>query len=141
MKVNIKLLRGTPLPKYHTPGASAFDLTAAISADIVIAAGTRLRVPSGVILELPEGFEAQVRPKSGKTAAAIDVGWGTVDPDYRGEIDVVVINNKNGPITIRPGDRIAQVVIAPVLRVELVEADSLTETARGAGGFGSTPGS
>lgn len=121
--------------------AAGLDLVAAIDAPIVLRPGERTGIGTGLAIELPPGFEAQVRPRSGlarKHGITLVNGPGTIDADYRGEIVVLVINHGAEPVPIAPGDRIAQLVIAPVVQAELVEVDELTETERGAGGFGST---
>lgn len=132
-----------PLPAYETEGAAGMDLRAALPADepVVLVARGRGLVPTGLALQLPAGFEAQVRPRSGlaaKHGVTVLNSPGTVDSDYRGEIKVILVNLGQEDFTIRHGDRIAQLVIAPVIRASLVEAETLDETQRGAGGFGST---
>jgi len=130
-----------PLPRYQTDGAAGMDLQAAIPSEIVIAPGARAKLPTGVAVAIPEGFEGQVRPRSGLAARhGITVlnAPGTVDSDYRGEIQVVLVNHGQEPVAIAPLERIAQLVIAPVARAELVLVESLDETTRGAGGYGST---
>jgi dUTP pyrophosphatase len=134
-----------PLPAYETAGAAGMDLRAAVPAaePIVLRPGDRASVPTGLAFALPEGFEGQVRPRSGLAArhGVTQVNTpGTIDSDYRGEVKVIVINLGEEDFTIRRGDRIAQLVIAPVTRAEWSEVESLDETARGAGGFGSTGG-
>ena len=130
-----------PLPRYQSAHAAGIDLLADIEASLEIAPLGRVAVPAGIALEIPVGFEGQVRPRSGR---ALEEGLtlinspGTVDADYRGEIKVLLVNLGNTPITIRPGDRIAQLVIAPVVRAELVEATELEPSSRGSGGFGHT---
>lgn len=136
--------QGLPLPAYQTDHAAGMDLLAAIAADmpITMAPGTHVMVPTGLSLELPPGTEAQVRPRSGlaaKFAVTVLNSPGTIDSDYRGEVQVLLINHGSAPFRINRGDRIAQVIIATVTRAELVEAKTpLTKTSRGAGGFGST---
>ncbi len=130
-----------PLPAYQTDGAAGMDLRAAVSADLVLAPGERAVVPTGFGVAIPEGFEGQVRPRSGLAAQSGLTTLnapGTVDSDYRGEVRVVLVNLGQAAVTIRRGDRIAQLVIAPVARVRAVESESLPATERGAGGFGST---
>jgi dUTP pyrophosphatase len=134
---------GLPLPAYQTAHAAGLDLAAAVPADapVTLAPGARGLIPTGFAIALPEGFEAQVRPRSG---LAVHHGVtvlntpGTIDADYRGEIQVILINLGAEPFVVARGLRIAQLVIAPVIRATLVEADALDDTARGAGGFGST---
>jgi len=134
---------GLPLPAYETAQAAGMDLRAAVaeSEPLTLAPMARAMVPTGIIMALPEGYEAQVRPRSGLAAkhgiTCLNTP-GTIDADYRGEIKVILINLGQEPFVIRRGERIAQMIIAPVSRAQLVEADALDETARGAGGFGST---
>ena len=134
-----------PLPAYETAGAAGMDLRAAIPEDapVVLRPGARFAVPTGLAFALPDGFEAQVRPRSGLAArhGVTQVNTpGTIDSDYRGEVKVILINLGDEDFTIRRGDRIAQMVIAPVSRAEWNEVAVLDETRRGAGGFGSTGG-
>ena len=134
-----------PLPAYETAGAAGMDLRAAIAEEepIVLRPGARFAVPTGLAFALPDGFEGQVRPRSGLAArhGVSQVNTpGTIDADYRGEVKVILINLGEEDFTIRRGDRIAQLVIAPVTQAEWNEVESLDETARGAGGFGSTGG-
>lgn len=130
-----------PLPGYATAGSAGLDLAAAVDRDVILAPGERALVPTGFAIALPEGFEAQVRPRSGLAAASgvtILNGPGTVDSDYRGEIMVNLVNLGEAPFTVSRGDRIAQMVVAPVSRVDLRPAEELDATVRDAGGFGST---
>jgi dUTP pyrophosphatase len=130
---------GLPLPAYATHGAAGMDLVAA--EDITLAPGGRHAVATGFAIAIPEGYEVQVRPRSGlalKHGVTCLNTPGTIDSDYRGEVKVILANLGQEPFAIRRGDRIAQLVPAPVLRAELTETDSLDETLRGAGGFGST---
>jgi dUTP pyrophosphatase len=134
-----------PLPAYETAQAAGMDLRAAVPEDepLVLRPGSRFPVPTGLAFALPEGFEAQVRPRSGlaaKHGVTCLNSPGTVDADYRGEVKVILINHGEEDFTIRRGDRIAQLVIAPVVQAHWAEVESLDETARGAGGFGSTGG-
>ncbi len=132
---------GLPLPAYATALSAGMDLAAAVAEDIVLEPGTRALVPTGLAIALPEGFEAQVRPRSG---LAVEHGItvlnapGTIDSDYRGEVQIALVNLGQAPFTVRRGARIAQLVVAPVGRVTWRETDALPETARGQGGFGST---
>jgi dUTP pyrophosphatase len=131
------------LPAYESAGAAGMDLRAALAAGVplMLAAGARALVPTGLALQLPDGYEAQVRPRSGLAArhgVTVLNAPGTIDSDYRGEVKVILINHGQEPFAIGHGDRIAQLVIAPVTRAVPVEAAALDETARGAGGFGST---
>lgn len=128
-----------PLPAYQTAGAAALDLHAAVAEDVALAPGETRLLPTGLKVAVPEGFELQIRPRSGlalKHRLAVLNSPGTIDSDYRGEVSVVMHAMYFYDVT--PGHRIAQLVIAPVVRAELVEVDSLDETARGADGFGST---
>ena len=134
-----------PLPAYETDGAAGMDLRAAVADDapLVLKPGARAMVPTGLAFAVPRGFEAQVRPRSGLAAKAGVTCLntpGTVDSDYRGEVKVILINLGEEDFTIRRGDRIAQLVIAPFARASWSEVESLDETGRGAGGFGSTGG-
>lgn len=132
---------GLDLPAYATAGAAGMDVVAA--EEIVIAPGGRHAVATGLAVAIPPGFEIQVRPRSGlalKHGITVPNTPGTIDSDYRGELKVILINHGAEPFAIRPGDRIAQLVIAPVTRATWVEASELDETARGTGGFGSTGG-
>ena len=132
-----------PIPRYETAGAAGLDLQAAVAAaaPLTLKAGARALVPTGLMLALPKGFEAQVRPRSGlalKQGVTLVNAPGTIDSDYRGEIGVILINHGQEDVVVIRGMRIAQLVIAPVIQAFLVEADVLDESDRGAGGFGST---
>ncbi len=130
-----------PLPAYETAQSAGMDLPAAVDADLTLAPGARALVPTGLAIALPEGYEAQIRPRSGLAArdgVTVLNTPGTVDADYRGEVKVILINLGDAPFTVSRGMRIAQMVIAPVTQAVTVETDTLPETARGAGGFGST---
>lgn len=130
-----------PLPQYQSRLAAGFDLHAALSDAVVLQPGERRYIPTGLRISLPEGTEAQVRPRSGlalKHGLTIVNAPGTVDADYRGEIGVVLINHGNEVVTIQPLDRVAQVVIARVEHVEFEEVAALDETERGTAGYGST---
>lgn len=134
-----------PLPAYETADAAGMDLRAAVPEDapVVLRPGARTAVPTGLSMAIPRGFEGQVRPRSGLAARSGVTCLntpGTVDADYRGEVKVILINLGEEDVTIRRGDRIAQLVIAPVIQAAWTEVESLDETARGAGGFGSTGG-
>jgi len=136
---------GLDLPRYQSAGAAGLDLVAAIAADgpVSIAPGQRRLVPTGLAIALPDGYEAQVRPRSGlalKNGVTVLNAPGTVDSDYRGEIGVILINLGDVPFVIARGDRIAQMVIAPVSQLEFEETSTLATSERGAGGFGSTGG-
>jgi len=129
------------MPRYHSEHAAGIDLHAALDEPLVLEPLARAAVPTGIAVEIPPGFEGQVRPRSGR---ALDEGLtlvnspGTVDADYRGEVKVILINLGRHPITIKPEERIAQLIIAPVTRAQLVEVDQLGTTTRGSGGFGHT---
>jgi dUTP pyrophosphatase len=134
---------GLALPEYQSPHAAGLDLLAAVpeSAPLVLAPGQHALVPTGLTIALPPGYEAQVRPRSGlafKHAVTVLNAPGTIDADYRGEIGVLLINHGDAPFPIHRGERIAQMVVAAVARVELVSSGSLPPTKRGRGGFGST---
>jgi dUTP pyrophosphatase len=134
-----------PLPSYQSALAAGFDLVAAVLADtaMIIAPGSRALVPTGIAIALPEGTEAQVRPRSGlavKHGLTVLNAPGTIDADYRGEIQVLLVNLGGEAVTITRGMRIAQLVVATVARAHLREVNSLDETTRGTGGFGSTDG-
>ncbi|MFM2129966.1 MAG: hypothetical protein RL477_1512 [Pseudomonadota bacterium] len=132
---------GLALPAYASEGAAGLDLPAAVEREVIIAPGERALIPTGFAIALPEGFEAQVRPRSGLAVhhgISIVNAPGTVDCDYRGEIMVCLVNLGQRPFVVTRGARIAQMVVAPVTRVQLREAASLDATARGVGGFGST---
>lgn len=134
---------GLPLPRLQTPGAAGLDLAAALAPDEVveIAPGAVAMIPTGLTIAIPLGYEAQVRPRSGLAARhGITVlnSPGTIDSDYRGEVKVLLINHGSAPFAVRRGERIAQMVVAPVSRVELVEVEALDATERGEGGYGST---
>ena len=128
-------------PVYASAGAAGADLRAALAEPLVVAPGSRALVPTGLVLEIPPGYEGQVRARSGlalKKGLALANGVGTIDADYRGEVGVVVVNLGTEPVTLARGDRVAQLVIAPVARAVFEDAPDLGGTARGAGGFGST---
>ena len=132
-----------PLPSYQTPDSAGLDLMAAIPAEepLVLLPRQRRLVPTGLCLALPKGYEGQVRPRSGlalKHGVTVLNAPGTIDSDYRGEVGVVLINHGEEPFEITRGMRIAQLVVAPVNQVELIRVESLSETDRGAGGYGST---
>jgi dUTP pyrophosphatase len=132
---------GLPLPSYATAGAAGFDLLAAVGAPLVIPPGGRALVPTGLQMALPPGYELQVRPRSGlalKHGITLPNTPGTVDEDYRGEVGVIVLNAGDAPFTVERGMRIAQGVVAPVVRAAWAEVEALPETTRGTGGFGST---
>ena len=146
MMIDIRVLRlphaeGLPLPVYATGGAAGADVCAAVDSPIVIGPGERQAVPTGLVLEIPDGFEGQVRPRSGlaiRHGLTVVNAPGTIDSDYRGELKVLLVNLGTDAVSIARGDRIAQLVIAPVTRAAFVKTDDLTASDRGAGGFGST---
>jgi dUTP pyrophosphatase len=130
-----------PLPSRATPGSAGFDVQAAVGESLRIEPGARVRVPTGLVLALPEGYEVQVRPRSGRAwneGLTVLNAPGTVDSDYRGELQVILVNLGAVAVTIHRGERIAQLVVAPVLAASFVPADALDETGRGDGGFGHT---
>jgi dUTP pyrophosphatase len=130
-----------PLPAYQTPGSAGLDLCAALAEAVQLAPGERRLIPTGLIFEIPEGHEGQVRPRSGlalKYGISIVNSPGTIDSDFRGEVGIVLINHGAEPYVVEPLSRIAQMVIARVEQLQIEEAESLTETSRGAGGYGST---
>ncbi len=142
MKIKIALLSGLArLPEYSTAHSSGMDLKAAIKKPLKIKPGQISLVPTGLALEIPPGYEGQVRPRSGlavKHGISIVNAPGTIDADYRGEVGVILINLGKKDFVIRPGDRVAQLVIAPVVKAKLVKTKSLNKTARDRGGFGHT---
>lgn len=143
-KIRVDVVRLRPqgrIPAAMTEHAAGIDLCAALEAPLTLAPGERTLIPTGIAMAIPIGFEGQVRPRSGlalRHGIALVNSPGTIDADYRGEIGIILINHGTEPFTIADGERIAQLVIAPVLRAELVEVASLDATARDAGGFGHT---
>lgn len=146
VKVRVKALEhfaGLDLPRYQTPGSAGMDLPAALPGDapVTLQPGAWQLIPTGLAIALPEGYEAQIRPRSG-LAAKFGISCvntpGTIDADYRGEIHVNLINHGREPFVVKRGERIAQMIIAPVVQAVLEPVDTLDDTARGAGGFGST---
>lgn len=143
-KVLIKKLdhaKDLPLPNYETVAAAGMDLRAAVESPIILKPGERQMIPTGLQMALPEGYEAQVRPRSGlaiRNGITMLNTPGTIDADYRGEVKVIAINHGEEEFVVNHGDRIAQMVIAPVTQFPVVEVDELDETDRGEGGFGST---
>ncbi|UCH34149.1 MAG: dUTP diphosphatase [Armatimonadota bacterium] len=132
---------GLPLPTYQTAGSSGMDLHAAVADEQVIAPGARALIPTGIRIAVPAGWEAQVRPRSGLTlhhGITVLNTPGTIDADYRGPVGVILFNAGDEPFVVRRGDRIAQIVIAPVCRAEVREIPALDDTERSAGGFGHT---
>ena len=141
IRVNVVNKGGQSLPAYETAQSAGMDLRAALEGDLVLAPGDRALVPTGLFLQIPPGYEAQVRPRSGlalKRGLTVLNTPGTIDADYRGEVGVIVVNLSAAEQIIAPGDRVAQLLFAPVTRGELIEVAALEETERGGGGFGST---
>jgi dUTP pyrophosphatase len=136
-----KLRPDAVVPRYMTDGAAGLDLCAALDAPVTLAPGARAAIGTGLALAIPAGFEGQVRPRSGlarEHGVTVANAPGTIDSDYTGHVLVLLVNLGDAPVTIASGQRIAQLVIAPVARAELAVVDALPATARGAGGFGST---
>ena len=144
--VRLKILphgAGLDLPAYATAGAAGLDLAAALDAPATLAPGARMLIPTGLAIALPEGYEGQLRPRSGlafKHGVTVLNAPGTIDWDYRGELKALLINHGDAPFTIERGMRIAQLVIAPVVQATLRSVEDLDATTRGAGGYGSTGG-
>lgn len=131
------------IPRYMTDLAAGLDLHALLADEISLAPGERALIPTGLALAIPPGFEGQVRPRSGlalKKGVTLVNSPGTIDADYRGEVGIIIINHGQSPVTITPGERVAQLIIAPVVRAEIVEVADLDDTGRNAGGFGHTGG-
>lgn len=141
IKVKIINRSGYDLPAYETPSAAGMDIHAAIDAPVTLAPLQRTLVPTGLRIQLPQGYECQIRPRSGlalRSGISLVNTPGTVDADYRGEIGVIVINLSDTPFTINPGERIAQMIIAPYSHVEWEAVERIDETKRGEGAFGHT---
>lgn len=142
VKVKVKKLHpDAVLPSYMTEHAAGVDLCTVIEAPVSLAPGERKLLPTGLALEIPPGYEGQVRPRSGlalKNGISLVNSPGTIDADYRGEIGVIIINHGNEQVDFLPGDRIAQLIIAPVTQAVLVEVDELNDSTRSTGGFGHT---
>ena len=143
METNVKIINRSkhPLPAYETPQSAGMDIRANLDAPIVLKPMQRVLVPTGLYIELPVGYEAQMRPRSGlalKKGITLLNTPGTIDADYRGEVGIIVLNASDKPFTIEDGERICQMVVKEYCRVEWNEVDSLDETERGAGGFGHT---
>ena len=137
----VKTRASAIVPRYMTEHAAGMDLHAALDEPVELAPGARTLIPTGLALEIPDGFEGQVRPRSGlalRQGVALVNAPGTIDADYRGEVGVIVINHGHEPVTFAPGDRIAQLVIAPVTRIVLEETTDIGTTQRATGGFGHT---
>jgi dUTP pyrophosphatase len=132
---------GLPLPAYMSAGAAGADVVAAVTADLVLAPGEHALVPTGFALEVPAGFEVQVRPRSGlavRHGVTLLNAPGTIDSDYRGPVGIVLVNHGREPFVVRRGERIAQLIVAPVVQAAFREVEALAATTRGEGGFGST---
>lgn len=141
MKVRIVNTSNNELPKYETEGSAGMDLRANLEEPVSIEPGVSKLIPTGLHIELPEGYEAQIRPRSGlalKHGITVLNTPGTIDTDYRGDIGVILINHSNSTFSIQPGERIAQMVISAYQRVEWSSTEELAESARGTGGFGHT---
>ena len=141
MKVKVVNSSAFALPEYQTPLSAGLDIRANLSESITLSPLERAMVPTGLFVELPEGYEMQIRPRSGlaaKHGITVLNSPGTIDADYRGEIKVILVNLSNTPFTIEPGERIAQMIVVRYEQVEWQAVESLSETERGAGGFGST---
>jgi dUTP pyrophosphatase len=144
IRVSVKRLphnEDLPLPSYESASAAGMDLPAAVTTDVILHPGERDLIATGLAIALPEGYEAQIRPRSGLAArngVTVLNTPGTVDADYRGEVKVILVNLGNEPFTVTRGMRIAQMVIAPVVQATMEQVEELPESARGAGGFGST---
>ena len=141
LKVRFTQQQNSLAPTYETPDSAGMDLRAALETTIQLAPGERVLIPTGLCLEIPPGYEGQVRPRSGlalKQGLTVLNAPGTIDADYRGEIGVILINLSQENQQLQPGDRIAQLIFAQVSKVELVAVESLADTVRGTGGFGST---
>jgi dUTP pyrophosphatase len=144
VRVAIERLGGSedlPLPRYMTDHAAGMDIVAAVAAEVVIAPGERALIPTGIAIALPEGYEAQIRPRSGlalRNGVTLVNTPGTIDADYRGEIQIIMINHGAESFVVCRGDRIAQMIVAPVSRVTWDLTQGLSDTARGSGGFGHT---
>lgn len=137
----LKHAEGLPLPQYQTEHSAGVDLCAAVDKETVIEPGTWRLVPTGISVAIPEGYEGQVRPRSGlalRNGMGLLNAPGTIDADYRGEVSIILFNFSDKPFIIQRGDRIAQLVFAKVARARFVQVDALTDTTRGAGGFGHT---
>ncbi len=142
--VEIKVRKLHPqavIPSYMTEHAAGMDLCTVIETPVLLAPGERTLLPTGLAMEIPPGYEGQVRPRSGlalKKGIALVNSPGTIDADYRGEIGIIIINHGIEPVEFLPGDRVAQLIIAPVIQATLVEADELNDSVRSSGGFGHT---
>lgn len=141
MQIKINNKSNHPLPQYQTYGSAGMDLVANLNRRVTLGPMERALIPTGLHIELPSGYEAQVRPRSGlamKEGVTVINSPGTIDSDYRGEIGVLLVNLSNNDVEIKDGERIAQLVVASHVKVDWIERDSLTESERGDGGYGST---
>ncbi len=141
VRIEVSAEPGVKLPEYATEHSAGMDLRAHVAEPVTLAPGERTLIPTGIRLAIPPGYEGQVRPRSGlaiRHGLSLLNSPGTIDADYRGEIKVIIANLGTEPVTINPGDRIAQLVIAPIARAELVQVERLPETERGEAGFGHT---
>lgn len=141
MKIKLKNTSNNPLPSYATAGAAGLDIHANLTEAVTLQPLERKLIPTGLYMEIPEGFEVQIRPRSGlafKNGITVLNAPGTIDADYRGEVGVLLINLSAEPFVVEPGERVAQMVVAPYVQATWEETPALTETDRGAGGFGST---
>lgn len=141
VKVKLKLGKGASAPSYSTSGSSGMDVRARLDSDVVLKSHARTLVPTGIFFEIPEGYEIQVRPRSGlalKSGISVLNTPGTIDSDYRGELGIILINLSDEDFTIHDGDRIAQIVLSKVERIGFELIDELSDTERSSGGFGST---
>jgi dUTP pyrophosphatase len=142
IEVKVKKLHPNAIvPRYMTEHAAGMDLCTVADVPVVLEPGERTLLPTGLAMEIPPGYEGQVRPRSGlalKKGIALVNSPGTIDADYRGEIGIIIINHGNEAVEIMPGDRVAQLIIAPVTRAALIEVDGLNDTGRNSGGFGHT---
>lgn len=141
MEIAVARKEGAKLPSYQSRGAAGADVSAALTSPVVIRPGEWKMIPTGLSLEIPEGFEIQVRPRSGlaaKNGVTVLNSPGTIDSDYRGEVSVILINHGREDFTVKPGDRIAQFVVSKAVQASFVDIGKLSMTERGEGGFGST---
>jgi len=142
IQIRVKKLHSQAIvPVYMTEHAAGMDLCTVVDEPVVLAPGERALLPTGLAMEIPPGYEGQVRPRSGlalKKGIALVNSPGTIDADYRGEIGIIIINHGSEPVEIMPGDRVAQLIVAPVTRAVLIEVEDLTDTGRNSGGFGHT---
>ena len=141
VSINVKTLEGAAIPEYKTAGAAGADVCALVESPVELNPGDRALIGTGLFFAIPDGYEIQVRPRSGlaaKNGVTVLNTPGTIDSDYRGELKVILINLGKEKFTVNPGDRIAQIIVAPVTRGRFVAVEALDQTERGSGGFGST---